>query len=149
MAGGLALSNGVIFYAPTYTVGKPATVLPFSSGVFAFNATTGAQVAYHASTPYSRAGADASHVYLIQNAHTLVALAQPELHLVWSATIAYRVSRRPVVANGLVIVGTSTDVEAYSALSGAKKLELRGTLGSCRAFTRRIRVGPAATYRSR
>ena len=120
MAGGLALNNGVLFYAPTYTVGKPATVLPFASGVFAFNATTGAQVAYHASTPYSRVSADDSHVYLIENAHTLVALAQSDLHVVWSATIASPGEQAPVVANGLVIVGTSSGVEAYSASSGAK-----------------------------
>ncbi|HEV7702688.1 MAG TPA: PQQ-binding-like beta-propeller repeat protein [Gemmatimonadaceae bacterium] len=120
MAGGLALNNGVLFYAPAYTVGKPATVLPFSSGVFALNATTGAQVAYHASTPYSRVSADASHVYLIENQHTLVALAQSDLHVVWSATIANPGEQAPVVANGLVIIGTSTDVEAYNASSGAK-----------------------------
>ncbi|HMI56942.1 MAG TPA: PQQ-binding-like beta-propeller repeat protein [Gemmatimonadaceae bacterium] len=120
MAGGLALSNGVLFYAPTYTVGKPATVLPFASGVFALNSVTGAQVAYHASTPYSRVSADASRVYLIENQHTLVALAQSDLHVVWSATIASPGEQAPVVANGLVIVGTSTDVEAYNASTGAK-----------------------------
>jgi hypothetical protein len=120
MAGGLALSNGVLFYAPTYTVGKPATVLPFASGVFAFNAVSGAQLAYHASTPYSRVSADASRVYLIENQHTLVALAQSDLHVAWSATITNPGEQAPVVANGLVIVGTSTDVEAYNASSGAK-----------------------------
>ncbi|MDQ2768658.1 MAG: PQQ-binding-like beta-propeller repeat protein [Gemmatimonadota bacterium] len=120
MAGGLALNNGLLFYAPTYTVGKPATVLPFSSGVFAFNAATGVQVAYHASTPYSRVSADASHVYLIENQNTLVALAQSDLHVAWSAAIANPGEQAPVVANGLVIVGTSTGVEAYNATSGVK-----------------------------
>ncbi|MBA2684278.1 MAG: PQQ-binding-like beta-propeller repeat protein [Gemmatimonadaceae bacterium] len=119
-AGGLALSNGVLFYAPKYNVGKPATVLPFASGVFALNATTGAQQAFHASTPYSRISADGSRIYLIENSNTLVALAQSDLHVVWSAAIANPGEQSPVVANGLVIVATSTDVEAYNATTGAK-----------------------------
>jgi hypothetical protein len=120
IAGGLALSNGVLFYAPTYTVGKPATVLPFASGVFALNATTGAQQAFHASNPYSRISADGSRIYLIENQTTLVALAQSDLHVLWSTTITNPGEQSPVIANGLVIVGTASDVEAFSASSGAK-----------------------------
>jgi hypothetical protein len=120
VAGGLALNGGVLFYAPTYTVGKPATVLPFASGVFAFNAATGAQQAYHASKPYSRISADGSRVYLIENNTTLVALAQSDLHVVWSATIPNPGEQSPVIANGLVIVATSSDVEAYNASTGVK-----------------------------
>jgi hypothetical protein len=120
MAGGLALSNGVLFYAPSYNVGLTTTVLPFASGVFAFNAATGARQAYHASTPFSRMSADDSRVYLIENQHTLVALAQSDLHVAWSATIANPGEQAPVLANGLVIVATSTDVEAYDAATGAK-----------------------------
>ena len=119
-AGGLALSNGVLFYAPTYNKGLPATVIPFASGVYAFNAATGVKAAYHASTPYSRVSADDSHVYLIENSSTLVALAQSDLHVVWSATIASPGEQAPVIANGLVIVGTAAGVEAYSASTGAK-----------------------------
>jgi hypothetical protein len=120
MAGGLALNNGVLFYAPAYNVGLPATVLPFASGVYAFNATTGAKQAYHASTPYGRLSADDSRVYLIENLHTLVALAQSDLHVVWSATITNPGEQAPVLANGLVIVGTTAGVEAYNATTGAK-----------------------------
>lgn len=119
-AGGLALSNGVLFYAPSYNVGLPATVLPFGSGVYAFNAATGARQAYHASTPFSRLSADDARVYLIENQHTLVALAQSDLHVVWSATITNPGEQAPVVANGLVIVGTAAGVEAYSATTGVK-----------------------------
>ena len=119
-AGGLALSNGVLFYAPKYNVGKPATVLPFASGVFSLSASTGAQQGYHASTPYSRISADGSRVYLIENSTTLVALAQSDLHVVWSAPIANPGEQSPVIANGLVIVATSTDVEAYNATTGTK-----------------------------
>jgi hypothetical protein len=120
MAGGLALNNGVLFYAPAYNVGLTTTTLPFASGVFAFNAATGARQAYHASTPFSRMSADDSHVYLIENLHTLVSLAQSDLHVIWSATIANPGEQAPVLANGLVIVGTATGVEAYNAATGAK-----------------------------
>lgn len=120
MAGGLALNNGVLFYAPAYNVGKPATQLPFASGVFAFDASTGAKLGYHASTPYSRLSADDSRVYLIENQTTLVALTQSDLHLVWSAAVTNPGEQAPVVANGLVIIGTASDVEAYNAVTGAK-----------------------------
>ena len=93
-AGGLALNNGVLFYAPSYNVGKPATQLPFASGVFAFSAATGATLAYHASSPYSRMSADDARVFLIENQNTLVALAQSDLHVVGSAPIGN--GRRPV-----------------------------------------------------
>ncbi len=119
-AGGLALANGLLFYAPTYNPGLPATVIPFGSGVYAFNAATGVKAAYHASTPYGRVSADDSHVYLIENAHTLVALAQSDLHVVWSATITNPGEQAPVIANGLVIVGTAAGVEAYNASTGVK-----------------------------
>lgn len=119
-AGGLALNNGVLFYGPSYNVGLPATVLPFASGVFAFNAATGARLAYHASTPFSRLSADDARVYLIENLHTLVALAQSDLHVVWSAAIVNPGEQAPVVANGLVIIGTAAGVEAYNATTGAK-----------------------------
>jgi hypothetical protein len=120
VAGGLALNNGILFYAPAYNVGMPATTLPFASGVFALNATTGAKQAYHASTPYSRMSADGSRVYLIENLNTLVALSQSDLHVVWSATITGAGEQAPVIANGLVIVASATDVEAYNASTGAK-----------------------------
>jgi outer membrane protein assembly factor BamB len=120
MAGGLALNNGVLFYAPAYSVGLPATQLPFASGVFAFNTSTGAKVAYHASTPYSRLSADDSRVYLVENTNKLVALAQSDLHQVWSVAVTNPGEQAPVIANGLVIIGTATDVEAYDASTGAK-----------------------------
>lgn len=120
MAGGMALNNGMLFYAPTYGVGNPATVLPFSSGVFAFDAATGVKLGYHASTPYSRISADDSRIYLVENLHTLVALAQSDLHVVWSAPLTNPGEQSPVVANGLVIVATGVDIEAFNATSGTK-----------------------------
>jgi len=120
LAGGLALSNGVLFYAPKYNVGKPTTVLPFASGVFAFNATTGVPAGYHASLPYSRISTDGARVYLIENSTTLVALAQSDLHVVWSTPVTNPGEQSPVIANGLVIVGTSSDVEAFNATTGVR-----------------------------
>lgn len=121
MAGGLALNNGVLFYGPAYNVGKPATQLSFASGVFAFNASTGAKVAYHASTPYSRLSADGSRVYLVENSNKLVALAQNDLHVVWTTPVVSPGDQAPVVAKDLVIIGTGADVEAFDAGTGTKR----------------------------
>lgn len=121
MAGGLALNGGVLFYAPAYNVGKPSTQLPFASGVFALNASTGARLAYHPSTPYSRLSVDESRVYLVENQSTLVALAQSDLHVAWSAPVTNPGEQAPVVANGLVIIGTASGVEAYDAATGTNR----------------------------
>jgi hypothetical protein len=118
-AGGLALNNGVLFYAPTYNKGTDTTKLPYASGVYAFNATTGAQVAFQATTPYSRMSADNSHVYLVENQYQLVARNQSNLKTAWSATLTSASEQAPVLADGLVIIATSTGVEAYSPSSGA------------------------------
>jgi outer membrane protein assembly factor BamB len=40
--------------------------------------------------------------------------------VVWSATITNPGEQAPVIANGLVIVGTAQGVEAYNATTGAK-----------------------------
>ena len=157
MAGGLALASGVLFYAPAYNVGKPATQLPFASGVFAFDAGTGARMAYHQSTPYSRLSADDSRVYLIENQTTLVALAQSDLHLVWSAAVTTPGEQAPVVANGLVIIGTASDVEAFDASTGARSWSsaaLSGAAahwystyqgGSCGSVQIPVAYGPTTT----
>lgn len=121
MAGGLALNNGVLFYAPAYNVGKPTTILPFASGVFAFDASTGAKISYHASTPYSRLSADDSRVYLVESPGKLVALSQSTLQVAWSTAVTSPGEQAPVVANGLVIIGTAAGVEAYDASTGVTR----------------------------
>jgi hypothetical protein len=119
LAGGLALNNGTIFYAPQYTVGATTTTLSFASGVYAFNATTGAKLAFQATTPTGRISADANNVYLIESSNKLVARAQSDLHVVWQQPVSGPGDQAPVIANGLIIVGTSTKVQAFSASNGA------------------------------
>jgi hypothetical protein len=119
LAGGLALNNGVLFYAPNYNKGTDTTKLPYASGVYAFNAATGAQVAFKATVPYSRMSADNSLVYLVENQYQLVARAQSDLHPVWSVPVTTPGEQAPVLANGLVIIATSKGVEAHNPSSGA------------------------------
>ncbi|MEO6835073.1 MAG: hypothetical protein ABI231_04095, partial [Candidatus Tumulicola sp.] len=65
-AGGLLLSNGVVFYAASY--GDPA---PFASGIYALDASTGHQNTFVATTPSSEMSADATNIYLFEQS-TLV-----------------------------------------------------------------------------
>jgi hypothetical protein len=119
VAGGLALNNGQLFYAPYYQKGTDSTKLPYASGVYAFNAKTGAQIAFHASTPYSRISADNANVYLVENQNALVARAQSDLHTVWSIPVTSPGEQAPVLADGLVIIATTAGVEAHAPASGA------------------------------
>jgi hypothetical protein len=118
IAGGLARNNGVIFYAPAYNKGTTTTALPYASGVYAFNDKTGAKLAFHASTPYSRISADAQNVYLVEGSNTLVARAQSDLHTVWSVPVTNPGEQAPVLADGLVIIATATDIEAHAVATG-------------------------------
>lgn len=119
VAGGLALNNGVLFYAPNYQKGTDSTKLPYAPGVYAFNALTGAQLAFHAATPYSRLSADNANVYLVENQNALVARAQSDLHTVWSVPVTNPGEQAPVLADGLVMIGTAAGVEAHSPTTGA------------------------------
>jgi hypothetical protein len=117
-SGGLALNNGVLFFDPVYS---GSLVPPNPKGVFAFTASSGALVKFVATTPNSHISADATKVYLVETgATTLVARAQSDLHVVWTYTIPYAGPQAPLLANNLVIVGTSTDVEAFDAATGAR-----------------------------
>jgi hypothetical protein len=119
VAGGLALNNGLLFYAPYYQKGTDTTKLPYVSGVYAFNAKTGAQTAFHATTPYSRMSADNANVYLIENQNSIVARAQSDLHTVWSLPVSNPGEQAPVLADGLVIIATAAGVEAHAPSTGA------------------------------
>lgn len=119
MAGGLALNNGILFFAPAYSTGADTIHLPFGSGVYAFNASTGAPVTFKSTTPFSRLSADGANVYLVEKT-SLVARAQSDLHVVWSVSVTNPGEQAPVLANGLVLIATDADVEAYSAQSGHK-----------------------------
>jgi hypothetical protein len=109
----------LLFYAPAYNKGTTTTALPYASGVYAFNSSTGAQMAFHATTPYSRISADNQRVYLIEGQNALVARAQSDLHTLWTVPVTNPGEQAPVLANGLVIIATASAVEAHSASTGA------------------------------
>ena len=118
LAGGLALNNGVLFYAPNYNKGADTVKLPYASGVYGFNAKTGAQVAFRATTPYSRMSADNANVYLVESQNALVARAQSDLHVVWSKPVTNPGEQAPLLVDGLVIIATAAGIQAYSPASG-------------------------------
>jgi hypothetical protein len=111
-AGGLLLSNNVLFYAASYS--DPA---PHASGIYALDATSGTQLKYVATTPVSEMSADATNIYLVEGSR-LVARAQSDLHQVWSVSLSSISYAAPVVANGLVIVSTGSGVEAHNSSNG-------------------------------
>ena len=137
---GMALANGVLFYAGAYyaIATLPNPPLP---GVYAFNATTGARVGFVATSPTSKVSADDSRIYLIENGTTLVARAQSDLHVVWSAAVAQPTTQPPVLANRAVIIATSTGVLAYDAATGAKLWSSAQIIGLPTQFN----ASPAAT----
>ena len=111
--GGILFSNGVLFYAASYS--DPT---PHASGIYAINSTTGTQSGYAATTPISEMSADATKLYLMESPSNLVARSQSNLSKVWSVSLAGGAFPAPVVANGLVIVSTFSGIEAHDAGTG-------------------------------
>lgn len=110
--GSLILSNGILFYAAAYSDASPHPV-----GIYALNASSGAQVAYVATSPTGEMSADASNIYLVENSN-LVARSQSDLHQVWSVSAVPASPSAPVLANGLVIIGGGAGIEAHDAATG-------------------------------
>ena len=111
--GAILLSNGTVFYAALYSDPNPHPI-----GLYALNSSTGAQVAYVATTPLSDMSADGSNIYLIESPDSLVARSQSSLAKVWSVAVSSPISSAPVIANGLVIVGTFSGIEAHDPATG-------------------------------
>lgn len=111
--GGLALSNGVLYYAADYS--DPS---PFASGIYALDAATGHQKAYASAKPTSEMTADTNNIYLFEQSTNLVARSQSDLHIVWSVSAAATTYAAPVLANGLLIAATTAGIQARSAATG-------------------------------
>lgn len=111
--GGLLLANGILYYAASYS-----DPVPHASGLYAFTASTGAQIGYVASTPVSEMSADATKLYLVEQPSNLVARSLGTLSKVWSVSLASGAFPAPVIANGLVIVATFSGIEAHDAGTG-------------------------------
>ena len=119
--GGIALDSGVLFYAPDYNAGSGGKTLAFQSGVYAFDATSGAPKWKVPTTPSSVISAGDGHVYLIESGTTLVARNQSDGAKAWSAPVSNVGAQAPVLSAGLVIVGTQTGVSAFDAKTGTSK----------------------------
>jgi hypothetical protein len=115
----MAYDAGTLYFAADYGVAA-GTTLPFASGVFAFDASTGAQKAFAATKPTSHISTDGERVYVIENGTSLVARATSDLHVIWSAPITTPSQQSPVIADRKIIVATNTTIEARDAATGAK-----------------------------
>lgn len=128
--GGLAVDANVVYFAPRYEVGAPGgglladagVQLMYPSGVYAFDAASGAKKWSVQTTPNSEISAANGHVYLVEPGPALVARSETDGSVAWSAPIqamALAVSTSPpVLAAGLVIVATGDHVLAFDATTG-------------------------------
>ena len=115
--GGIALDGGVLFYAPLYATGG-AVQPTFKSGLYAFDAVTGAPRWNIASTPSSVISAGNGLVYGIE-AGALVARSQTDGSPKWSKPLVGAGAQAPVLASGLVIVAGASAVSAFDATTGS------------------------------
>jgi hypothetical protein len=124
--GGIALDNGVLFYAPQYQFDPDAGV-SLVSGVYAFDATAGTLKWTMPTTPASAISAGNALIYLVENATQLVARKETDGTVAWSVSLTGDSAflqvgaQAPVLANGLAIVATSTGIAAFNALNGSLK----------------------------
>jgi outer membrane protein assembly factor BamB len=115
--GGIALDGGVLFYAPFYVAG--GSVQPtFKSGLYAFDAVTGAPKWNVATTPSSVISAGNGLVYGVE-AGALVARGQSDGSSQWSKPLSGAGVQAPVLAAGLVIAASATGVSAFDATTGS------------------------------
>src|SRR6185437_7357324 len=117
IAGGLALDGGVLFYAPSYSLGMGVTV-PFSSGVYAFDPAKGTQKWFQATTPTSGISAGGELLYLVEGGSTLMARKQADGTMAWSAALTGAGTQAPLLAAGKVVVATAQGVSSFDAATG-------------------------------
>lgn len=132
--GGIAVDGNVLFYAPSYKTGS--MVQPtFASGVWAFDAATGGAPKWQVpSTPTSAVSAGNGNVYVVESSE-LVARKQADGSKAWSQAVMSPGAQAPVLANGLVIVGTATGVSAFDAKTGAPSWQAPMAGAAARAYT--------------
>lgn len=115
--GGIALDAGTLFYAPRYATGS--SVQPtFASGLYAFDAATGAPKWNVATTPSSTISAGNGLVYLVENG-AVVARKQVDGSVAWTQPLAGAGAQAPVLAAGLAIAAGASGVSAFDAKTGA------------------------------
>ena len=137
---GLALANGKLFIAGDYYAAA-TLVSPPLPGVYGFNASTGAAAGYASTKPTSKLSADSTRLYLIEHGNTLVARAQSDLHVVWSAAVSNPTQQAPLLANRNVLIATNAGVESRNAATGA----LNWKSATITGLHATIRGGPSAS----
>jgi hypothetical protein len=137
--GGIAIDGGVLFYAPSYTEG--GSVQPtYPSGVYAFDAASGAAKWNVATTPSSTISAGHGFVYLVESGK-VVARSQADGGVAWSQPLAGAGAQAPVLANDLVIAAGSAGVSAFDATTGAPAWSTPLTGAAAHAYTMNITNG--------
>ncbi len=119
LADGLAVDSGMVFYAARYVTGSGVT-LPFESGVFAFDASTGAPKWSKPTKPMSMISAGSGKVFLVEDTK-LVARGQTDGANSWEAPLTGAGAQAPVLAAGLVIVATNAAIVAFDDKTGTQK----------------------------
>jgi hypothetical protein len=119
--GSLAVDGGKVFRSGVYS--SPAgTASPIASGIASYDVATGAPGWSKPTTPASAISTSGGRLFLIEKTGTtsaLVARSTTDGSVGWSQPLTAPSVQAPVVANGLVIVATSTDVRAFHADTGA------------------------------
>jgi outer membrane protein assembly factor BamB len=106
-AGALALNDGTAFYGANYATGM-GVMLPFDSGLYAFDSATGEEKFFQRVTVTGDISAGNGLVYLIEGSNTLVARSQADGSLAWSQPVVSSGAQAPVLAMGPAIVATPT-----------------------------------------
>lgn len=124
----LAVDGGVVYFAPRYVVTpngggtpQPATAM-FASGLYAFDAATGAPKWTVPLTPRSSISVDAANVYLVEDGPALVAHKRSDGTVAWKTALtadAINVgSQPPVLAGGRLIIAAGDQVLSFDATTG-------------------------------
>ncbi len=116
--GSIVVDRNTVFRSGVFVAGAPAP-----SGIATYDKMTGAPGWKQPTTPLSAISAGDGQLYLVEDngGEHLVARKQDDGMVVWSQPLTGNPvsTQAPVLANGLVIVATKTDVRAFRAQDGA------------------------------
>jgi hypothetical protein len=121
--GSIAVDQNTVYLAANYSR-SDMTPPMYPSGVYAFNAASGTVKWSVQTTPASNVSAGGGRIYLAEGAAgatALVARNQSDGSVAWMASPTGLEFQAPVLAAGLVIVGTSQAVIAFDAATGKQK----------------------------
>ncbi|HTL93256.1 MAG TPA: PQQ-binding-like beta-propeller repeat protein [Steroidobacteraceae bacterium] len=124
--GGIALDGTTLFYAPRYASGS-TTQPSFPSGIYTFDTTANGAPGWKvATTPISAISAADGLVFVVEQpaggTAALVARKQQDGSIAWSADLPGGAGvQAPAIADGTVIVGTASGLQAFATNGGAPR----------------------------